>query len=272
MPAFDYYYLTLVKPDVYVTIIDSVANIVKRIWTEEDLAHWRDRFSLKEILIWQDEEIFVTSLVSDILGTPFYIIPSVAQPEMLYNILYHVELPKKKGLKPSMIKAYLSYPMAMVRDNVELQREKDELVRKLTERNVIVFDPGLIEDMRLVERASESSSDVIELEDLHIKLPVKEVMDASKDVGDQTVARDYRFIDQSDIVIVFYPVRELSAGVLSEMMYAYTHMKNVYSVFTHKPISPFFSTYSTKIFSSVDDLLEFIEELVGCSAKPQPFG
>ncbi len=263
LPAFDYYYLNQIKPDFYATIIDSAACILKRIEESPDLQHWRNKLNLREILIWQDEEVFITSIVADILGSPFYIIPRSSPPDMLYNIMQEVELPKKKGLKPRMLKAYISYPMTMVKGNEEFERERLELIDKLRKRGVIIFDPVMVEDMILLEKIGDKDvDDVVYIEEFDVHIPVKDILDAKQYIIDQTIFRDYRLIDQSDMIVVFYPVKELSAGVLSEMIYAHTHMKNVYALFTQKNISPFFLNYSTEIFSDIDSIVEFIGNLV----------
>ncbi len=267
MPAFDYYYLNQIKPNFYATIIDSVANIIKRIEENPDLMHWKDKLSVKEILIWQDEEMFITSIVADILNSPFYIVPSVS-PDIFYNIMYNVEFQKLNGNRPSMFKAYLSYPMTMVRGNEEFESQRMELVKKLHEKGVVIFDPIMVEDMVLLEKIrGMSPDDIVYLEESDVSIPVKEILDAKQYIIDQTVSRDYRFIDQSNFIIVFYPVKELSAGVLSEMIYAHTHMKNVYALFTQKSVSPFFLNYSTKIFRSIDDIADFIEGLAEVSSE-----
>ena len=263
LPAFDYYYLNKLDPDFYITLIDSISNIWMRINREEDLKHWRGRLNLKELLIWRDEEIFITSMVADMLNKQCYILSTSTDPRLLYNIIYNVEKPKKLKGRPRMLKAYLSYPMTMVRDREDFEEARLELVRKLEEKGVIVFDPAMVKDMVLVEKLDrEPNADKIYVEDIDIAIPADEIREARQYIIDQTVVRDYMLIDQSDFIIVYYPVKELSAGVLSEMIYAHTHIKNVYALFTEENISPFFQTYSTKIFRDIDSLIEFIEELV----------
>lgn len=268
LPAFDYYYLNQINPDFYATIIDSVGCILKRIEESPDLQHWRNKLSLREILIWQDEEVFITSIVADILGSPFYIIPRASPPDMLYNIMREVELPRSKGLKPRMLKAYISYPMTMVKGNEEFERDRHELIDKLRRRGVIIFDPIMVEDMLLLDKVVDMDvDDVVYVEEFDIHMMVRDILDARQYIIDQTIFRDYRLIDQSDMIIVFYPVKELSAGVLSEMIYAHTHMKDVYALFTQKNISPFFLNYSTKIFNNIDDIVEFVGGLVDASRE-----
>lgn len=262
MPAFDYYYLNRLKPDIYCSLVDSVGNILRRMEDTPDLTHWRDKLSIKEILIWQDEEMFTTEIVADILGAPHYMIPSSASPSIMYNIVNMVEKPIRKGESPKMLKAYISYPMTMTKGNVEFEETRQELVSKLKEKGVIIFDPAMIEDMILLEKVRDAEGNNVFIEEYGVYVSREDVLDAEKYIIDHTVHRDYKFIDQSDMIIVYYPIKELSAGVLSEMIYAHTHMKNVYALFTQKNISPFFLNYSTKIFRDIDELVGYVADLV----------
>ncbi|MEM0093754.1 MAG: hypothetical protein QW753_05215, partial [Thermofilum sp.] len=83
---------------------------------------------------------------------------------------------------------------------------------------------------------------------------------AVEDIRDQIVARDYQLINQSDMLVVFYPVRVLSPGVLSEIKYGYTHNKDVFAIFPHEGASPFFEYYTTKVFKDVDSLIDHLKE------------
>src|SRR4030042_2031114 len=76
---------------------------------------------------------------------------------------------------------------------------------------------------------------------------------------DQTVARDYKFIDQSDFVVVYYPVKEPSPGVLSELIYGFSHDKEVYMVFPYE-ISPFLQFYCTEIFKTGAELIDHLKK------------
>ena len=268
MPAFDYYYLNRLKPNLTCIIVDSVANILKRMMDTPDLNHWMDRLNLKEILIWQDEELFITKMVSDIMNIPFYMIPSSSHPSLMYDIINYVEKPRSIGDRPKKLRAYISYPMTMVKGDEGFEEDRLELVRRLKEKGLIIFDPVMIEDMMLLELVKEvRDKNTIYIEDLDIRIGVRDILEAERYIIDQTVYRDYKFIDQSDMIIIYYPIKELSAGVLSEMIYASTHMKDVYTLYTHKDISPFFLNYSTKVFRDIDETIEYIGGLMEAKAE-----
>ncbi len=266
MHAFDYHYLVQVNPDILLTVIDSVGCIVKRIYNDDSLAHWRDRLSIRELLIWQDEEIFITKMVADILDKHFYIIPSSSagpcthDPKMLFNIIHMYEKPLMMGEKPIMRRAYLSYPMTHVKKEEEFMERKEEFIEILRENNIIVFDPIMVEDHVLIDKMKSQEGDTIYIDMFDIEVPRKEVVDAEEYIVDSTVNRDLLFIDQSDMVIVFYPTNKLSPGVLSEMNYGFTHMKRVYTLFTEDDISPFFRSHSNYITKDPDKLVKKIRE------------
>ena len=94
VPGFNFYYLNQLNPDVYVTIIDNVHYIKARL---ESNPHWRGRLTLKDILIWRDEEVFVSEMLAQYQQKPHYIIAYSEPPDVLYNIIYNVEKKKKRG-------------------------------------------------------------------------------------------------------------------------------------------------------------------------------
>ncbi|RLE85689.1 MAG: hypothetical protein DRJ41_00675, partial [Thermoprotei archaeon] len=100
-----------------------------------------------------------------------------------------------------------------------------------------------------------------EVEGEKFKIPIEQIEVCKDDIYDQIVARDYKLIDQSDIVIVYYPVPTLSAGVLSEINYSFTHNKEVYAIFPYEDLSPFFSYYTTGVFKSVEELISYLREI-----------
>jgi len=260
LPGFNFYYLNTLSPDVYVTVVDNVHHVKARL---EARPHWRGRLTLKDILIWRDEEVFMTRMLAEYQNKPFYIIPSKEDPKVLYDIIYSVEKRKKRGERPAL-KAYLSYPITHAKGSEDKFKMKEEFKERLREAGVVVFDPMSIEEVNLVDMVEEAKREGrgyvrVECEGRAIDIPLKEVEEAADDILDQTVVRDYNLIDQSDAVIVYYFATVMSPGVLSELNYGFTHNKEVYAVFPYE-VSPFFQYYTTKIFKSPDELLEFLRE------------
>ncbi len=252
--AFDFHYLDQIRPDVYVSIIDSITSIRAR---QEMTSQWRGQLSMKDILVWRDEEVFVTKSIADFQRRTFYIIPRDEPPETLFRLLY----------RPGTRKAYLSYPMTHTGTDEEDVKRKDAFRDRLRDAGMVVFDPISIGDGELLAFLADARSKgertiAYSKGRTTVKFDIKEAEEVSDDVNDQIVARDYQLIDQSDMIVVYYFLPVMSPGVLSEMTYGFTNKKNVYAVFKGQE-SPFFRYYSTKIFQDEDALLGYLKEKAG---------
>jgi len=259
-PAFNFYYLNQINPDIYITVIDNVQNI----WARLQRSQWKNRLSLKDIIVWRDEEAFITEMLAEYQKKPFYIVSRNEPPELLRNILLNVEKNKRLG-KKSALKAYLSYPITYMKGDPDWMEKKEHVKKCLRDAGLVVFDPITIEEVDIIGLAEDAKSKgensvTFELEGEKFSISVNEIEESKEDILDQIVARDYKLIDQSDVIIVFYPVTTLSPGVLSEINYGFTHNKEVYAIFPYKNRSPFFEYYTTAIFKSVEDLLEYFRE------------
>lgn len=93
----------------------------------------------------------------------------------------------------------------------------------------------------------------------------REVIDIAGDIDGQIYMRDFKLIDQSDMIVSFIPelaggIPGLSSGVERELQHAFEHTKEVYVVWKPKKNpSPFITETATKIFASVDEALGFFE-------------
>ena len=231
-PAFDTYYLRQLDPDFYVTIIDDYDNIRRRL---EETVQWRGRLELWEILVWRDEEAQITKILAQNFRKPHYVIAREEPPDILFNLMF----------RPQRKKAYLSYPITAIEKEQPEQLDRvreflDELRQYLT-----VFNPLAMSEL---ERARGLVND----KDGEMTPQLLRILE------DQTVARDYQFIDQSDLVVVYYPVKEPSPGVLSELIYGFSHDKEVYMVFPYE-ISPFLQFYCTAIFKTGAELIDHLK-------------
>ena len=257
-PAFNFYYLNRINPDVYITIVDNAERVKIRL----EKTQWRGRLKLKDIVVWRDEETFLTEMLADYQQKPFYIIARNEPPSVLLDLIDKVEKPRLKGGETTL-KAYLSYPITHVIGSPELFEEKDKLKETLREAGIIIFDPITIDEAQLIGLAEERREEgyvEVEEEGTRISIPVSEIEEAKIDILDQIVARDYKLIDQSDMIIVFYPTKAISPGVLNEIHYGFTHNKDVYAIFPYEKRSPFFEYYTTRIFKSPEELLNNIQD------------
>ncbi|HJX37437.1 MAG TPA: AAA family ATPase [Anaerolineae bacterium] len=232
-PAFDTYYLQQLNPDFYVTIIDDYDNIRCRL---EQMVQWRGRLELWEILVWRDEEALITKILAQNFRKPHYLIARQEPPDILFNLMF----------RPERQKAYLSYPITAIEKEQPEQLDRvREFLAELREY-LTVFNPLAMSEL---ERARDLVHDKDE----------EMTPDLIRILEDQTVARDYKFIDQSDFVVVYYPVKEPSPGVLSELIYGFSHDKEVYMVFPYE-ISPFLQFYCTEIFKTGAELIDHLKK------------
>ena len=255
IPGFDVHYLNQVQPDLYVTISDTITAIKGRL---DPQARWR-HYSYHDLLMWRDEETFVTEMMASFQRKRHYLIARDQPPDTLYRLMFRPEVPT----------VYRSYPITHIVDQPGLQAECDALGAQLDER-FVVFDPMAIKDSQAPQPAappgpppaggagkaqSGGGDGGASPSDAPFSPAEMQYM------ADQTVARDYKLIKQSDFVVVYYPTTVLSAGVISEMIYAVANGKQVFAVWLPptEP-SPFFSYYCTApVFRSVDDLFAYFE-------------
>jgi adenylate kinase len=232
-PAFDTYYLRQLNPDFYVTIIDDYDNIRSRL---EQTVQWRGRLALWEILVWRDEEALITQILAQNFRKPHYLIARQEPPDILFNLMF----------RPQRQRAYLSYPITAIEKEQPEQLERVREFLAELRQYLTVFNPLAMTEL-------ERARDLVHSQDAEMTPDLVRLLE------DQTVARDYQFIDQSDFVIVYYPVKEPSPGVLSELIYGFSHDKEVYMVFPYE-ISPFLQFYCTEIFKTGAELIDHLKE------------
>jgi len=219
----DPHYLNNLKPDMYITINDNITDIHSTL-KEDD--QWEARqFEYEELITWQNEEIFLTRFMADYDNRPFYLIAKREPVESIYRIFL-----KSGNIK----KAYISYPItAIKKENPEILSQVNIAANELRKK-IIAFNPLSITDLDFEPGIFGS--------------------EAVKHLRESTVERDYMLIDQSDMIIVFYPVQSNSPGVNSEILYGYSHNKEVYLYYPY-PKSPFWDEgiAITKHFKSLDE-------------------
>ena len=144
----------------------------------------------------------------------------------------------------------------------------------------ITFDPGaVVEDLVLDRALAEAKEGHIDgwLDGTShsfggsrgaaqpIRVRVREVLDIAGDIDGQIYMRDFKLIDQSDMIVSYVPelpggVPGLSSGVERELQHAFEHTKEVYIVWKPaKSPSPFITETATKVFASVDEALGYFE-------------
>ncbi len=268
-PAFDFDQLALLKPDLCICLVDNIEVVHQRLHREHDIDA-----TLKDCMVWREEEILATELMSKAIpGSQFYIVSRGRHMETTRTLFRLV-------CRPDLRKVYPSFPMSHVTDMPDVMAEIDHFREALAE-HFITFDPGDVDEKLLLDRAIEAAKEGRESFD-HVPLQLggmdkggtaggairvrtREVIDIAGDIDGQIYMRDFKLIDQSDMIVSFIPelaggIPGLSSGVERELQHAFEHTKEVYVVWKPKKNpSPFITETATKIFASVDEALAFFE-------------
>ncbi|MCH7812479.1 MAG: hypothetical protein IID40_00530 [Planctomycetes bacterium] len=257
--AYDYDHMVKLNADLYITLVDNVDAVHEVLKREHDLDH-----TLKDILVWREEEIVVTeSMATAIRGYGHaYVLARGVEgetAESLYRLMF----------ESHRRKVYPSFPMTHVMDMPEVLAEIDAF-RQALQDHFICFDPGDLDEKRLLFEADEATKQgrseiTVQVHGRDLSIPVTEVTQVAGDIDGQIYARDFKLIDQSDMIVSYIPEMPggkpgLSSGVERELQHAFECTKEVYIVW--KPScepSPFITETATRVFSSVAQTLEFFQ-------------
>jgi len=234
------------SPDGFITLIDDIYLIKKRIMLRSEESAFKTDLHLRDIISWRSIELSLSDMLCSFLGEKmklFNFILSVKQPvSTLYNII----------LNPTKLKIYIAHPITVAKNNTDLI-EEIEAFKDIIHREFTVFDPTTIDERLLTYSLEEQYPDwrsisrgqlaelVVELnygnrwpvnhepilsssiEELFpIEIDAEEIIDIGEAIDDHIQSRDYRLISQSDVMVAFRPnyKKRTSPGVLSEMHHA----------------------------------------------------
>ena len=266
-PAFDFDQLIEFQPDLFICLVDNIEVVHDRLHAEHDIDA-----TLKDCMVWREEEILATELMAQAVGcrNGFYVLSRgrhQSTTETCYRLI----------ARNDMKKVYPSFPMSHVVDLPDVLAEIDQFRAALAE-HFITFDPGDVDEKLLLDsgiEAAKNGKDWIEVEphtfggrveSEPMRVSVREILDIAGDIDGQIYMRDFRLIDQSDMIVSLVPelsggIPGLSSVVERELQHAWEHTKEVYVVWKpKKPPSPFITETATKIFTSVDEALAFFQE------------
>ena len=263
--AFDFDQMEKLQPNMFVCLLDNIEMVHHRLHAEHDIDA-----TLKDCMVWREEEILATELLANAMGCAdqFYILSRGRQQDTIDTCLRLVT-------RPDMKRVYPSFPMSHVMDMPDVLDEIGRF-RDALAQHFITFDPADVDEKLLLDRAIEAAKtgeDWIDVtphayggrEGVELRVRVREVLDIAGDVDGQIYMRDFKLIDQSDMIVSLVPelpggIPGLSSGVERELQHAWEHTKEVYVVWKpSKPPSPFITETATKIFPDVDSALEFFE-------------
>ncbi len=254
--AFDFDQIKAFNADLYITLLDNAESVHQRLLRDHDLDH-----SLKDIMVWREEELLATEILANILkGHGHFFMLSrgrnVYTTQTLYRLLF--EGHKKK--------VYVSFPMSHVMNLPQTLNQIETFKRQINE-HLITFDPADVDELILHTSAMQAMSEgettiTVNAADGPVTLKTTDVAQISSDIMGQIYARDFKMIDQSDMIVSLVPELPgggagLSSGVERELHHAFEGGKEVYVVWAAKAMpSPFITETATKVFSSTQQALE----------------
>ncbi len=257
--AYDHEQMAQLDADLYIILVDNVDAIHERLTR----AH-RVRHTLKDILVWREEEIVVTEAMAEAVsgfGCAYVVArenTSVAA-QSLYRLMF--EQHRKR--------VYPSFPMTHVLELPEIMAEIESFRASLAE-HFITFDPADLDEKRLLYDAGEATKRGEQSVDLNvngreISISVLEISQIAHDIDAQIYARDFKLIDQSDMIVSYIPVLPdgrpaLSSGVERELQHAFESTKEVFVIWRAdcEP-SPFVTETATRVFRTLPELFDYFQ-------------
>jgi adenylate kinase len=258
--AFDHDLMGQLDADLYIVMVDNVDSTHYRLVRDGHLDH-----TLKDIMVWREEEILATELLSQIVrGHGCCYIMAVGEDESTaQTVVDLIFRPQKK-------KAYISFPMSHVTDMPDLLGEIDAFRREL-KRCFTCFDPGDLEEKYLTSLALEAAQNGLRTVETgppggKVSLDTAQLLDIIADIDGQIYARDFKLIDQADMIVSLIPALPdgrpgLSSGVERELQHAHEATKEVFVIWKPQAEpSPFVTETATKVFSSTNEAVQYFHD------------
>jgi adenylate kinase len=255
--AFDFDQIKAFNADLYITLLDNAESVHARLIRDHDFSH-----TLKDIMVWREEELLATEIIANITrGYGHFFMMSRGRANLTTNTMYRLMFQSR------MKKVYLSFPMSHVMDLPDTLAEIERFKATINE-HFICFDPADVDELSLhtaaVKAMAEGQATMdVQAEGATMTLKTADVAQISTDILGQIYARDFKMIDQSQMIVSLVPELPtgkpgLSSGVERELHHAFEGGKEVYVVWACKASpSPFVSETATKIFASTAEAIEF---------------
>ncbi len=254
--AFDHDDMVRLDADLYIVLLDGIDRVHGRLRRDGHTNH-----TMKDLMVWREEELLSTELLSHIVRGHgcFYICirgDDASSAEKVMRLIFMA----------SMKKAYLSFPMSHVAEMPGVLAEIGEF-RKQLKKYMICFDPADLEEKPLCTMAlAAAENGKRTISSNGTELDVSQVLDIIPDIDGQIYARDFKLIDQSDMIISLIPelpdgMPAISSGVERELQHAHESTREVFVVWRPaRPPSPFITETSTKVFRSVAEAVGWFNE------------
>jgi adenylate kinase len=255
--AFDHDQMVELDADLYIVVLDSIDQVYRRLIRD---GH-RD-LNLKDMMVWREEEVLATELLSRIVrGHGCFYICVRGHDELadtMVNLMF----------RPEMKKAYLSFPMSHVMDMPDILSLIEEFRRNM-KRYFICFDPADMEKEKpltfdALDAAKEGHRTMVYGSgEEKVELETAEVIGIIPDIDGQIYVRDFKLIDQADMIISLVPEMPdgkpaLSSGVERELQHAHECAKDVFIVWLPKcEPSPFITETASEVFRGPDEAIQY---------------
>ena len=258
--AFDFDHIKAFNADLYVTLLDNAENVHQRLTREHDTEH-----TLKDIMVWREEELLATEILANIArGYGHFVMLSRGRTRPTARTLYRLIL------EPWRKKVYLSFPMSHVMDLPDTLAQIDQF-KAAVDEHFTCFDPGDVDEfllhMAAVKAMAEGQTTIqVQTLDGPITLKTSDVAQISSDILGQIYARDFKMIDQSDMIVSLIPELPngkpgLSSGVERELHHAFEGGREVYVVWACRSTpSPFITGTATKVLGDVGEAMAYFRQ------------
>lgn len=257
--AFDFDQIKAFKADQYVTLLDNVDAVHQRLIRDHDIDH-----TLKDIMVWREEELLATEILANVLkGHGHFFMTGRGRREFTTQSIFRLLF------EPQRKKTYLSFPMSHVMDLPETLAEIERFKRAISQ-HFTCFDPADVDEFSIHAAALRALQDGRTTIDIigpegPLTLKTADVAQISGDILGQIYARDFKMIDQSDMIVSLIPELPggkpaLSSGVERELHHAFEGGKEVYIVWRCAAMpSPFITETATRVFASTDEAIGFFQ-------------
>ena len=270
MRAFELPEVKEFQPDVIVTLIDDVEAVKMRLdafKSSGDLPP-DTKYSLKDLLVWREEEMLASEILASVLDVPHYVLgvslEEEVSPEPL-EVVYHLMF------EPWRKKTYVSYPISDARARPDIW-EKVVRYRKLLRAYLTAFDPLMIGEKRLLDLAQQTQNEAEDMEcpalGETVLLSRREVEAIRDDIDGQVVARDFKLIDQSEMLVAYFPAYAdgnplIAGGVQSEIEHAEASTKDIVIVWeASRDPTPFIGQKGDGLLlRSLDELEDYLKSI-----------
>lgn len=258
--AFDFDHVKAFSADLYITILDNIESVHQRLVKDHDIDH-----TLKDLMVWREEETLATEILANITrGYGHFFMVSRGRNVPTVQTIYRLMFENWRK------KVYPSFPMSHVMDLPETLAEIDRFKAALNE-HFITFDPADVDEFVLHTQALKAMQEGETTFEAHaadgkVTLKTADVAQISGDIMGQIYARDFKMVDQSDMIVSLVPELPngkpgLSSGVERELHHAFEGGKEVYVVWACKGTpSPFITETATRVFRSVDEGIEYFKQ------------